>query len=774
MDQGLNPGQWQNLRSIARLAYGTTAGSAGGGGRMGIFKDSDGKLRVVKFCTSALERIFVPTTREMVDASNLLRRELLRLAEAKFGKSSETYNAISAGMGVKPGARVNCKDLLDRKIVAKVVEKFADGKPEDFWNTTVAGWTTARLHSTSRADFNVQGKKFLDEVSRLAPQSEIGGAAAKFGGKTFALTKDGVREFAGELLKVFTPSQVKAALGLYTGYGRSVRLKDGYQLSGRDMDLKIEKTKDGKMSLTAFFDCKKDGKIGSRRFQTTLVVDADGTVGRPRSVLVAPKETARIFGGERYRRFALREKLSGLLGDGGAIRSLYKALKTPDYQNLAYHLGVPLEVAKRTVPCISGIRKKERSPNDLIVPFRVPTEGKESVVVELSLDNSRNRTATFSQFEDGSGTLVGAAVLRRIRLEDRRAATDFMNDIFGVINFVSSNYAGMMQHFPKIRAFANDEYKSVADFSAVAAGILPRMIPAALEQAGKMGLSLSAGDPDAPRNWWTCLKLTGRPPERGLDEKPDDFKRRFLCALLDGVFQRAWEDYEKAVNKVAPKMGKDRRETVFRAVIVNPTSTQCAYEEHLETLGKTLSGDVDNLDLRKTFDLGDIKFPRVDDHIDDDGVDDFATLKLTTRDRDAVNFRLVGDDGSAKGLGRDDEKFKNSLRAAGLTARQVGIIGAFYEQTFCTGFAEGCGFGIVNKDSCDAFVDRKDVGKGQVRLTSYLDCTDPAHPRSKEHVTHRLKMQLVINSAGVVTEISEMKLMKKATADADMRANFKE
>lgn len=762
----LNPGQWQNLRSIARLAYGTTAGSAGGGGRMGIFKDGDGKLRVVKFCTSALGRMFVPTTREMVNASNRLRQELLLLAAAKFGKGSRTYNAISAGLGVKP----NCKDLLDRKIVARVAEKLAGGKPEDFWRTTVGGWTTARLHSTSRADFNVQGEEFLDEVSRLAPQSEIGGAVAKFGGKTFALTENGVRKFAAGLLKDFTPSQVKAALGLYTGYGRSVRLKDGVLLSGRDMDLKIEKTKDGKMSLTAFFDCKKNGKIKPKRFQTTLVVDADGTVGRPQSKLVDSKETAKTFGGGRYGRFALRKKLSELLGDGESFRSFYKALKVPDYQELAHELGVPLEVAKRTVPCISRIRKNEGEDSDLIIPFRVPTEGKESVIVELRL---KNLSASFSQLEKGGVLLSGAEVLSKIRLEDRRDAIDFMGKFYDITNFVTTRYESVKQYCPEIQKFTKDISKFVSYLTSVATGILPRMIPAALDRAREKRISLFAGDPDALRNWWTCLKLPGNPPVERFGEKPEDFERRLLCALLDGVFQRAWKDYEDVVNTVAPEMDSNRRETVFDTVLVQPTSTQCTYEGHLETLKKTLSGDVDNLDLRETIDLGGIKFPSVGGHVDDDGVDDFAPEKLAIRDRDFVNFWLVGDDGSAVSLDRDEEKFTNSLKEAGLTARQVALIGSFYAQTFCAGFDAGCGFGSVkHTNACDVFIDRKDVDQGLMRLTGYIDCTDPAHPRSKDHVTHRLKMQIVINSAGEVTEIREMKLMKKATAEADVRANF--
>ena len=116
------------LKTIATMAYGSKEGTAGGAGRIGMLNG-----RVIKFNTHVGERLFgTRTNQQMLDSCNTLRQTISEIARNSLGNgNNDLLREINRLLGVTDDGQVttaSARLLLDRKIVATVINKLADAK----------------------------------------------------------------------------------------------------------------------------------------------------------------------------------------------------------------------------------------------------------------------------------------------------------------------------------------------------------------------------------------------------------------------------------------------------------------------------------------------------------------------------------------------------------------------------------------------------------------------------------------------------------------------
>lgn len=116
------------LKAIATMAYGSKEGDAGGAGRIGMLNG-----RVVKFNTHLGERLFgAKADQRMFDSCNTLRRTLSEIARQSLGGTDEKLlREVNRLLGVADDGQVakgSARSLLDRKVVAAVINKLADAQ----------------------------------------------------------------------------------------------------------------------------------------------------------------------------------------------------------------------------------------------------------------------------------------------------------------------------------------------------------------------------------------------------------------------------------------------------------------------------------------------------------------------------------------------------------------------------------------------------------------------------------------------------------------------
>ena len=148
------------LQEAARVAYGSGGRerTAGGKGNMGVLKDADGNLRIVKFSTHWKERTSrSPATAQMVESSNRLRTMLLGVAKSA---GVVDLRAIRSQLGLSAaGTETGSDKLLSRSAVAAVVRLIGG---ENVWNDALKGVDMAAYESKADTHFDLVAKRLQD------------------------------------------------------------------------------------------------------------------------------------------------------------------------------------------------------------------------------------------------------------------------------------------------------------------------------------------------------------------------------------------------------------------------------------------------------------------------------------------------------------------------------------------------------------------------------------------------------------------------------------
>ena len=134
------------LVEVGRMAYGSREGAKGGRGHIGAIRTRDGTIRICKFDTHG------GTSRgvEARDSSNTLRTLLMGIANDAHLRE-EVLADIRRKLGLAPqGDVITATSLLDRKIVAKVVELIGGRK---VWSEVKAGYSEANYKSGKDTSF---------------------------------------------------------------------------------------------------------------------------------------------------------------------------------------------------------------------------------------------------------------------------------------------------------------------------------------------------------------------------------------------------------------------------------------------------------------------------------------------------------------------------------------------------------------------------------------------------------------------------------------------
>ena len=123
------------LNEIARMAWGSSEKANGGRGYMGVIKDEQGKLRVIKYDTHFFKSSSANTKDvKQLQAAQSLRDILVEIAGRKEGMTEDALNEIKNKLGIEgDGVEEPPRDLLSRKVVASVV-KMID---ENIWANAI-------------------------------------------------------------------------------------------------------------------------------------------------------------------------------------------------------------------------------------------------------------------------------------------------------------------------------------------------------------------------------------------------------------------------------------------------------------------------------------------------------------------------------------------------------------------------------------------------------------------------------------------------------------
>lgn len=154
------------LKTIASMAYGSREGDAGGAGRIGMLNG-----RVVKFNTHLGERLFgAKADQRMYDSCNNLRRTLSEIARQSLGNTDDRLlREVNRLLGVADDGQVtkgSARSLLDRKVVATVINKLADARGSRAELKTVQA-SSSRAQDTSFATVTVRTER--EAVGKSVP-----------------------------------------------------------------------------------------------------------------------------------------------------------------------------------------------------------------------------------------------------------------------------------------------------------------------------------------------------------------------------------------------------------------------------------------------------------------------------------------------------------------------------------------------------------------------------------------------------------------------------
>ena len=158
------------LNEIARMAYGSSEKTEGGRGNMGLIKDAQGRTRVIKYNTHFGTSGKGWDIAAQLEATTQLRKTLLEIAGQK-SPCKETLDEIREMLGVGPDGAMP-KDLLDRKVVAKVVQRI----DKDIWEHALAGVDIKGYSSKKRkTDFaTVRAENQTANLAVTATKSAVG------------------------------------------------------------------------------------------------------------------------------------------------------------------------------------------------------------------------------------------------------------------------------------------------------------------------------------------------------------------------------------------------------------------------------------------------------------------------------------------------------------------------------------------------------------------------------------------------------------------------
>ncbi len=186
-----------SLQAIAKMAYGSgmLEKTSGGAGNIGLLNG-----HVVKFNTHLGERMGSTTTDNMRESCDNLRRYLGAIAadlllapsESKeaVDKKSEVYASICKDLGLKmDGKTIEAKGLLDRTVVAKVLNKFNLAMGVDVFNGLKEMKTQLSSSGINTQFSNVYNIAYNDKYSAIMVDDALAELAKPAEGRTsFKLT----------------------------------------------------------------------------------------------------------------------------------------------------------------------------------------------------------------------------------------------------------------------------------------------------------------------------------------------------------------------------------------------------------------------------------------------------------------------------------------------------------------------------------------------------------------------------------------------------------